>query len=492
MLRPAALVAALAATYLGGLLPTPASHAEEAPDDGAPEDDIAPEDEDGEDGEDGHDGGDDAPEAPAPEGVRRLDLPALTAASHRSARARMAARDTAGAAARRDEADAARLPKITATTFVAPSPDIRCLDPECGTTDPESFAIRLSGVAYGGSVQVTQPLYTFGKLSAVREAARAAVDAQTALEDALAGGLAVEAARAYWGLKLARELVWMLDDGIGEIEKARGRLDERLAAGDAGATVQDRQRLITLLAEARIQLTEARAAEATALASVRAIAGDDAVDIDEDELAPVELEVGAEDDYVARARDRRPEVRAARAGARAAEGLADFEAGQYWPDLALVGSLGITRATGVDDAPSAVYAEPFNSNSAALAVVLRWNVEPWTTRARLARARASERKAEELVELAATGATLDARTAWADAIAARDRVVAAEEGKTAAQGWVFSVLQADAIGVAEPKDLADAYIAWFQMRARLGAAILQWNVATVRLDRATGEFKRAP
>ncbi len=339
---------------------------------------------------------------------------------------------------------------------------------------------------------MTQPLYTFGKLAAVGEAARAAIDAQGALEDALAGDLAVEAARAYWGLKLARELVWMLEDGIGEIDKARVNLDERLAAGEPGATVQDRQRLITLLAEARIQLTEARAAEATALASVRAISGDERADVDEDEYAAVEVELIAEDDYVARARDRRPEVRAARAGARAAEGLAEFEANQYWPDLALVGSLGFTRAQGVDDAPSAVYTEPFNNNSAALALVLRWNVEPWTTRARVARARASERKAGELVELAGTGATLDARTAWADAVQARERVAAAEEGKTAAQGWVLSIVQADAIGLAEPKDLADAYLAWFQMRARLGAAILQWNVATVRLERATGEFKRMP
>lgn len=426
---------------------------------------------------------------PAP---TRLGLDELIARSLSSSRARMARRDTDVARARADEADAARLPKINALAFVAPSPDIDCIDPECTTTDPEDFEIRLQGVLGGGSLSITQPLFTFGKLTAIRAAARAGVRAQSALEDALAGDLAVEAARAYYGLKLARELVYMLEDGIAEIEGARGRLEERIADGTGEATVQDRQRLETLLAEAKIQLTEARAAASTALAGVQAIAGSDtSIDIDDEPLAAVALELAAEDDVVAKARASRPEVRAADAGARAADDLTDFERGHYWPDLAVVGSVGITRASGVDDAPSAVYSEPFNNTSGALALVLRWTVEPWTTKARVARARAAAHKADDLHELAETGATLDARTAWGEATQARERVTAAEEGETAARGWLASVLQADAIGTAETRDLSDAYIAWFQMRARLATAIFQWNVATVRLGRATGEFKAA-
>ena len=52
----------------------------------------------------------------------------------------------------------------------------------------------------------------------------------------------------------------------------------------------------------------------------------------------------------------------------------------------------------------------------------------------------------------------------------------------------MSVLQAEAIGTAESKDLADAYIAWFQMRAQWAQAVFQLNVALVRLARATGEY----
>ena len=43
-----------------------------------------------------------------------------------------------------------------------------------------------------------------------------------------------------------------------------------------------------------------------------------------------------------------------------------------------------------------------------------------------------------------------------------------------------------AIGVAESKDLADAYIAYFTMHARLLQANHDWNIAVVQLRRAAG------
>ena len=59
----------------------------------------------------------------------------------------------------------------------------------------------------------------------------------------------LEAARAYWGLKLAREMRYMLEDGLDQLGNARARLAERIAEGDAEVTIQDQQRIDTILAE---------------------------------------------------------------------------------------------------------------------------------------------------------------------------------------------------------------------------------------------------
>ncbi len=418
----------------------------------------------------------------------RLTLEQVITRSLAGPRAGMARADRAAAEARVAEADAARLPRLSATGFVTASPDIDCVGADCTRTDPDDFALRFSGVFAGGQVQATQPLYTFGKLGAARAAARAGVDAQRALEDATAGDLAVDAARAYWGLKLARELGYMLDDGIDEVTKALARLDERLEAGDDEVTILDRQRVEVLLAEGKVQRAEATGGERAALAALRALTGVADVDIDDGELAALPLELGDEAGALARAQAGNPQARAAAAGARAAEQLVALERGAYWPDLALVGQLQISRAQGAEEPPSAYAYDPFNSTTGGLVLALRWQIEPWTTRARVRRADAGAARAAELSALARTGASYEAQVARAEADSARARIDAATTGEAAARSWMAAVLQADAVGTAEAKDLADAYLAWFQMRARLLTAIYQWNVAVAKVARAAGQL----
>ena len=284
----------------------------------------------------------------------------------------------------------------------------------------------------------------------------------------------------------------MLDDGIEQIESAVKDLDDRLAKGGSDVTIQDRQRVQTLLAEAKVQRAEARQGELTALAGLRVLTGVTDADVDEAELAPVDAPIPDAATAAAKAETDRPEVRAADAGAKAYRELAELEAANFLPDLAVVGTLDVARAQGAKDPPSAYANDPFNKTSGGLAVVLRWQLDPWTTKARTSRARAQARRARGLADLAKDGAEFDARTAQAEAAAAKERVVAATDGEKAARAWVAAVLQNQAVGTVEAKDLADAYIALFQMSARKLSAIFQWNVAVVRLRRATGEFHAAP
>jgi outer membrane protein TolC len=400
-----------------------------------------------------------------------------------SPRVQMAQSDTDAAAARVREADAARYPRLKGTAFGTISPEINCLDVACNETNPENFAWRFEGVFAGGQLDLLQPLYTFGKISHARSAAREGLAAQKALANEAAGDVAVDAARAYWGLKLARELGYMLDDGIDTITEAQKKFDER-----KDITIQDRQRVNVLLAEARAQRADAAQAEAHALAGLRALTNMPDADIDDSELAAIErpLQSSAE---VAEAARQRPQSLAAASGARAAAQLAELSAAYYYPDFALVGSALIARAQGVDDPPSVFANDPYNRSGVGLVLGLQWQIEPWTVKARTDRARAEAHKMKAQSVLASLGATYDAEVAVSEARTAKSKVDATTDGEKAARAWLASVLQAEAVGTAEARDLADAYIAWFTMKARWSQAVFQWNVAIVRVGRATGEFR---
>jgi len=412
----------------------------------------------------------------------KLTLDQVIAKAIANPRVVMAEQDTESAAARVDEATSALYPKLKGTAFVTISPEIHCDNPDCTRTDPTNFAFRFDGLFAGAELDLTQPLYTFGKISHNRAAARAGLAAQRALADEAAGDAASDAAKAYWNLKLARTLGDMLDDGIDEIQKAKGDFDQK-----HDATVQDRQRVAVLLANAKAQRAEAALGEAQALAGLRAITADENADIDDSELAPIEHVLPKQLGI-----DARPQKVAAAQGATAFDELADAAHSEYFPDFALVGTALIAGAQGADTPPSAYANNPYNRAGAGIALGLQWNIEPWTTKARADRARAEARKSHAQSELAAIGARLDGDTALGEARADQQKLDATAEGEKAARTWLAAVLQDQAIGTAEARDLADAYIAWFQMHAQWCTAVVAWNVAVVRLGRASGEFRAGP
>ncbi|HTL32285.1 MAG TPA: TolC family protein [Kofleriaceae bacterium] len=418
---------------------------------------------------------------------QKLTLEQVIAKAVANPKVEMALSDRDVADARIHEAYAsAVLPRIKATAYGTISPEIHCENPECTVTSPKNFAWNFHGLFGGASVDFTQLLYTFGKASHGLAAARAGVEAFKSLADEAAGDAAVDAARAYWGLKLARELGAMLDDGIEQVEGAKKGFEER-----KDVTIEDRQRVAVLLATAKVQRAEAAQAEAQALAGLRAITATPDADIDEDELAAVEKPV-PEDKDVQSSATKRPQLLAAKSGAIAAGELVNFQNAYYFPDLVLIGSAVISKAQGADDPPSAYANDPYNRMGLSALLALQWQFEPWTVKAKKDRLRAEAHKASAQAALAAIGATYDAATASAEARSAKAKVDAADEGEKAARTWLASVLQNQAVGTAEAKDLADAYIAWFQMKAQWAQAVFQWNVAVVRLGRATGEFHAGP
>lgn len=423
---------------------------------------------------------------------RTWTLPEIISAASKGPRARAARELTHEARGARTEANGARLPTIQARGLLAPSPDINCVDAACTETNPKDPSIALAGVFGRIELSLVQPLYTFGKLDAAGEAAGHAIRAAQSLEDSTAAEIALEAARAYYGLKLARETRFMLEDGSERLSKALDKVNKQLADGSPDATLQDRYRLETLEAEVGIRLADAGAAEAQALAAIRVLTGDTTADVDDDPIDPVEYKPAAETAVVDRAQKTRPEVRAAEAARGMASELARLESAKLWPDIVLVGSATLARANGVDDAPSAFANDPYNTTTLAAALGLRWTFDPFARRGRIAQAEARHRRAANLVEAAGHQARYQAHEAYAELERTRRRLQVARKGEKSARAWLASALQAEAIGAVESKDLADAYLAFFTARGRSLAAVNEWNLAVYKLRWAQGEFTAAP
>ncbi len=423
-------------------------------------------------------------EVGAEQGDTNSELAGLIERAQKNPLATAAHERTQAAAAQEREIAGRRWATLDATAFVAPSPRVHCENIDCTQTSTRDVSINIAGVAAGVSLSITQPLYTGGKIYYAREAATAAREANSALEDEVSGRVAVLVAKAYYGYLLAQELLWMLEDGAEHIESGRKTLEEKLKEGAPDATVQDRFRIQTLQAEVKARMADAVHAKGVALASLHALIGGDAVTLKGGLLEPRSYEFAGEDTAL----PMDPRLRAAQQGAKAYVALEKLATRSYVPDIALVGGINVARAQGVDDPPSAFANDPFNRTSGYVALAARWKFAPVVQAARVRRKRAQKREAEAIVEATTRLAQLERKTAVAEAHLAQARLNALKDGERAGRAWVASVLQADAIGAASAKDLADAYLAHFTSRAQVLNSTYAWNLAVVELRRQAGEY----
>jgi outer membrane protein TolC len=418
---------------------------------------------------------------------KRLSLNEAVAKARKNPLVRAATEQRRAAEARLAEARGARFPRAEIVSFLAPSPDIQCLNAECTRTDPRDPRFAADGLFAGVRVGLVQPLFTFGKIDAAIDAAGSAANANDALAAGVVADLALETTRSYYGIGLARELVAMLEDGQQQLTKGKQSLVERLDRGDPDVTIQDRLRLDTFQAEVALRLSEAREGEAMALLALRTLVGDAEADTDAAPLEPIAFSLGDSKSYVTRAQSGRQELRAAREGVAALEGVSRMEQAKWLPDFLLVGGFNVARAQGVDQTPSAFANDPFNTTTGEVALVMKWSVDPGGQLARVERADSELGRARALLDAASRAGGAAALQAHIHAVEARARLDSAREGEKNARGWVASVIQADAVGTTSAKDLADAYLAYFTLRGRLLQSTYEWNIAVMTLQRSIGE-----
>jgi multidrug efflux system outer membrane protein len=374
------------------------------------------------------------------------------------------AQATARVEAQLSEANRSWLPSGEVLSVLAPVPEIRC-EPSienCTATSIKdlndiSETIKFRGVFTRTEFRLVQPLFTFGKLSAGRQAAREGVSASRKREDGVAAELALNVTRAYYGLKLARAVLETLDEGKGRLSEAQAQIDKDLAAGTGSVTQTDRLRLGTVQAEVEIRLLEAQ-------------------NVPERPLAH----------YEEQARLSRPEVRALDHLVASKNALADLERRKQYPDLVLLGSATLAYASSIDDPKNAFFNDPFNSRGAAVAAALRLPLDLGVRNARAAQLRAD---AEETVlrrREALGGIAFEIERAHASVREATKRLAAVRIGERKARAWITAVAHNFATGLAEAKDFADALVASFQFRIRALQAIFDLNMAAAALSRATG------
>jgi outer membrane protein TolC len=402
------------------------------------------------------------------------------------------------------------MPSGELTSFVTAVPRIKCVQDAMGIdamgrevkgdhcvatdTDPyhkdflDTFR-KLDGVYTRTEIKLVQPVYDFGKIAAGVDAAENGVAALRQKQAGSTADVELNVRKAYWGRKLARELLDTLDEGTGYIDEAQKKIDKQLAAGSGNVTVTDRLRLRTVRAEIDARTLETKRLAELAVTGLRTLLGSEApaeLDVDDEPFEPLEIPERPITHYEESARLNRPEVRALDYAVKAKQALSSLEQRREYPDLALVATGSYAYAPSVDSPTNAFASNPFNGLGVGLAAFLRVPLDLGPKLARAERTRAEADETDLRRREALGGIAFEVRKAYSEVSEAQARVAAVQKGEKAGKAWVTAVAQNFAIGLAEARDFSDALTAFFTMRARYLQSVYDLNIAAAALTRATG------
>jgi outer membrane protein TolC len=331
------------------------------------------------------------------------------------------------------------------------------------------------------------PIYSFGRLSILKEMANAGLGIGQAQLQMARSQLELLVVQAYFGLQLADELADLLGEGEKYLGRARSHL-ERLREEDS-EDYDDVDMLRLKVTESEVssyRLDAARTAR-LALSGLEKLTGlPEAALTPAPKLTLLKAKLSSLDEYLDLAYQKRAEMVSLEA-ALLAQGLkVKYEKRGFLPVVFLAGYFTYGRAWAVEEQGSPFAYDPYNSWFSGAAVGIEYRLNgPWQVLA-LDEARAGQRKLAAQHKALAQKVAMEVEQAYLEVQDLDAKLELTRQAYKAARGWVIAKLDLYESGLEPFKDMADALAAFFKQRMAYAQARFDYNVALARLAHSCG------
>jgi outer membrane protein TolC len=409
---------------------------------------------------------------------RCLELAALNYPKVSGAKARLDAKR-----AELDQAYTAPFSDFTASGGLGLAPTVRGTSVYSPNTDVALTSNM--GLAWQVGVDGAIPLWTFGKISNLWDAARAQVQVGMHEVEKERNEVKLTVRKAYYGIQLARDALALLHEASDRIDKYMGRLEKRVKEGEGDDI--DLLKLRMYRAELDARISEATRQEAVALSGLRYLTGSTAdIDIGDAPLKQINHRLGPVVRYLDAARLYRPEVNMARAGVLAREAQARGEQAKFFPDLALGVNFRYANAPQITDQRNPFVKDQANFLTYGAAIVFRYKLDFLPQSARLAQANANLEEIRATERYALGGVGTEVEQAYLEAQDAGRRLDAYGRATSYAKQWMVQVQEGIDVGTFEDQDIVDPAREYATKRFLQLNATFDYNMALAKLALATG------
>jgi outer membrane protein TolC len=342
-------------------------------------------------------------------------------------------------------------------------------------------------------VNGTIPVYTFGKIESALRAADANVRLNEWDMEKTRQQTRMDVRRAFFGLQLARDVKYVVQDALDRLDKGIRGVRDRIARGDANVGDVDRLRLETYRQEVTAQSLQAPKGEAYALSALRFLTGVQTnFDIVDEPLKKPDRPLVSIAQYLEAARILRPDVNMARAGLAARRALVDGSRARLFPDFGVGLGADFFSTPGAVQQENLWASDGFNHFFYYIGMGMRWNLDllPQAARSRQAESQLEETRSIE--RLALGNAMLEVEKAYADAVEAKSREEAWDRAEHLAKQWISIAQDHIDLGTWDERALLEPLRSYGNARVQHLTSLMDYNIAMSGLAQVSGWDSAAP
>jgi outer membrane protein TolC len=341
-------------------------------------------------------------------------------------------------------------------------------------------------------LDIVQPLYTFGKLSAAKRAAHGGIALAQSQKNVQHNKIIRRMKKLYYGLLLAGQLEGVLKEASDKLRSAEEKVQEKLAKNAEDASQKDAMRLKIYRTTLQKQENALRKNKNLALQALHlslAIPEDVTIALKDKKLPKDEIALRSEDEYVRMGLASRPEIQMAESGRVVTESLVTLAKSEFYPVFFVGGGLRYGYAPEIENIESPFISQPFRTLSFGAMIGARYEFDLIFKgkRAKLDQARSQQRQVDSKTELAQKGITLQIHRAYQELLEASSGIHVAEDGIRASRGWLTESSNSYDLGIGDAKELLEALGTYFKMRSDYYQSLFDYHMALATLTEAVGK-----
>lgn len=400
--------------------------------------------------------------------------------------------DTQFTASKLKEAKSHMLPQIDVMALFGPAPTAKRSDVNPFVKTDVSFKARNLTWFTSADMLITQPLWTFGKISENMKAATHGIEVNKAQKQQKANEVVLEVKKYYYGLLLAREMQTVLTELQDYIEQGKKKVRQMIEDESPSGDEADIYKLEAYAGEINNYMAEARKGEQLAQAALKArlgLADDVDLEIADNRLAMATTEIPALDASITRAKIKRPEFKQLEEGLKARKALVDAAKANYYPDIFLAGVLSWAYADDRERIKNPYIEDRFKHSYGGVALGAKWHLDFGITGARVAAEQAQLNRLESTRIYADNFIPLQIKKAWLEMQEAEQAAQSSQTAYKNAKKWGASALANFDFGIGDAKEIYESVAIYGKMKAAYYQAIYDYNIANADLDYATGSTR---